>query len=90
LTVLIILVVVIINALTCQDICPQVIVAHKGHGFHGSRWGPGLELGRSHILEHGIALLWIGRILSGGNRRGELARSQLGLKTCIRRIAPGC
>ena len=74
----------------CQDMGPQAIIADAGHGFHGSRRGPGLDLGRSHLREHGVALLGIGRLLRGGDGRGELARSQLGLNACIRLIAPGC
>ncbi len=68
---------------------PQAIIADAGHGFHGSRRGPGLDLGRGHLREHGVALLLgIGRLLSGSDGRGKLARSQLGLNACIRLIAP--
>ena len=78
------------DADTRQDMGPQAIVADAGHGLHGRRRGPGLDLGRGHLGEHGVPLLGIGRQLSGSDGRGELARSQLGLKTGIRLIAPGC
>ena len=73
-----------------QDMGPQAIIAHAGHGFHGSRRGAGLDLGRGHLREHGILLLGIGRLLSGVEGRGELARSQLGLNAGIGLIGPGC
>ena len=69
---------------------PEAIVADAGHGFHGRRRGPGLDLGRGHLREQGVLLFGIGRLLGGGQGRGELSRRQLGLNACIRRIAPGC
>ena len=74
----------------CQDMGPQAIIADAGHGFHGGRRGPGLDLGRGHLREHGVAAVGIGRLLCGGDGRGEFARGQLGLNACIRLIAPGC
>ena len=51
-----------------QDMGPQAIVADAGDGFHGSRRGPGLGLGGSHLREHGVALLGV-RPPAGRHRR---------------------